>query len=149
LLFNHTAARWPMRAWTAPATERNKTASMRFLDLAQPAGTTSTLAAIEAVIRHMTKKAEIDTIFLLTDGEPNPMFISSYYKNPDAPITAGTGPEMIRRIRFINQTKMVRVNTIGTGEAPSAFLKLVSQFNNGVFRSTAGLDKKEVKALPK
>jgi hypothetical protein len=145
LLFNHTAARWPIRSWTAPATKKNKASSLRFLDLAQPTGSTATLAAIEAVIRHMTAKAEIDTIFVLTDGVPNPMFIADYYKNSNSPVVPGTLREMINRIHFINQTQFVRVNTIGTGEAPSDFLKLVSKFNNGVFKAS-GLNKKKVKA---
>ncbi len=118
--------------------------AFKFIGELEPVGGTNIYDPVEkgfrfagAGMRDKLNKTNIDTIFLLTDGMPN----AGQIPNAD---------DIIVKIREVNKTKKVRVNTVGVfgssgrgnimggnaAQEGEAFLKELSQDSGGKFVST-------------
>jgi hypothetical protein len=145
ILYSGNVRRW-QKLPLVQATLENRKAAQQFLDAARPGGSTMTMAALEEALWEIAVQQSVETIFLLTDGAPTPMYHSGITKDEQLP----DGMEAIRRrIRFINQTLNVRINTIGVytrdkikdpdekeivRKAMKDFLENVAADNDGVYR---------------
>ena len=140
VLFNNKIERWSPQA-LMPATPVNKKGACYWLDKAEPAGGTSTMEATEEALYEIALMNGVETIFLLTDGLPQPMRHSGVRNLNQLP---RGNADIRRRIRFINQTLKVRINTIGVYTAAQGrtgnrkvmeeFLKGVADENDGVYK---------------
>lgn len=101
------------------------------------------MSAMEEALREVAFINGVETIFLITDGAPQPMLHSDVKSLAELP----RGNDAIkRRIGWINQVLKVRVHTIGiytraAGDPPEqgvdsmkAFLEGIAKNNDGVYK---------------
>jgi hypothetical protein len=100
-----------------PMSGETRAACGKFVETFQPGGQTYLLRAIRQAFEY----ADLDTIYLLSDGAPTP--------------SSGTPEEILAFLRRENRLRNVRVNTIGFGvsEAEKGFLIQIAEENFGVF----------------
>lgn len=92
-------------------------AAQQFTDRTEPRGQTHMRRAIETALGY----AEVDTIFLLSDGEPTP--------------ESGTMAEILKYVRRENRLRTIKFNTIGFDlkDKERSFLTQLADENFGVF----------------
>ncbi|MCW8128887.1 MAG: VWA domain-containing protein [Planctomycetota bacterium] len=143
ILFSGNVRRWNKQQPLVPANAMTKKAACQFLDEARPGGGTQTMSAMEEALREVAFINGVETIFLITDGAPQPMLHSDVKTVAELP----RGNEAIkRRIGWINQVLKVRVHTIGIYtraagdpaeqgvESMKAFLEGIAKKNDGVYK---------------
>ena len=134
--FSTHTKRW-MDAPMVPATEPMKKAAKAFLETLVPKGGTQTAEAFEEVLQKIVTATSCETVFLVSDGGPNPW--SKEIKAAD----------QVRLITWINQFLKVRIHAIGiyskaAGDPPAllqedltdmkAFLETLAQNNDGAYK---------------
>lgn len=143
VLFGQAVDRMVPNSPLVAATKANKDAATRFIDSAKYAGSTPTMEALEEALLKIALVNGVETVFLITDGAPNPMLHSRVSSINDYPRGIAA---IERRIRYINQVTHVRINTVGiyTGEAKGpiaqlekhmrSFLQNVAKNNDGTYK---------------
>lgn len=143
VLFGQSVDRMVPTSPLVAATKANKDAATRFIDSAKYAGSTPTMEALEEALLKIALVNGVETVFLITDGAPNPMLHSRVSSINDYPRGIAA---IERRIRYINQVTHVRINTVGiyTGEAKGpiaqlekhmrSFLQNVAKNNDGTYK---------------
>ena len=111
ITFGSNVKRWIKDQPLVPASAANKKSACAFLDETKPVGATATIEAMEEALREVALINGVETIFLLTDGMPNPLMAHSNVRSL-AEVPKGV-EDIRRRFRFINQTMKVRIHTIG------------------------------------
>jgi len=144
ITFDSNVKRWSRDQPLVPASAVNKKSACAFLDATKPAGTTSTIEAMEEALREIALLNGVEAIFLLTDGMPTPLMAHSNVRTL-ADVPKGVG-DIRRRFCFINQTLKVRIHTIGVftrvagdptepaQDALKKFLRDVAADNDGVYK---------------
>ena len=99
--FSSTVKRWRMDSPLVAASEANKKSAFNFIDAQVALGGTATTLAMEEVLRDIAVVNGCETVYLVTDGNPNPWA---------ANITA---EQQERLMTWINQSLKIRINTIG------------------------------------
>ena len=99
--FSSTLRRWKKDNGLLPGTDANKKDAIKFLDTQHEGGGTQTMLAMEDVLRDIATMHGCETVYLVTDGNPNP-----WAKD----ITA---EQQERLLHWINQPLKIRINTIG------------------------------------
>ena len=100
VVFSGTVRRWSKDIPLLAANEVNKKEALKFIDAQNAGGGTQTMLAMEEAIRNIALVNGCETIYLVTDGNPNPV--------------GGFKPDQQERlITWINQTLKIRINTIG------------------------------------
>jgi hypothetical protein len=140
---------WQEYPLLVPATPAAKKGAKAFLDAQEPLGSTETTGALEKALRDIALTQGVETIYLLSDGAPNPMRFSGitsmneYKRGID---------DIQQRIRLINQSLKIRIHTIGIytkgpndaqilgkakepdPELMKSFLETLAKENDGVYR---------------
>ena len=141
--YSTSVRRWQKNHPLVPATAANKQAASAFLDQTKPVGGTQTMLAMEEALREVALINGVETVFLLTDGAPQPMKHSGVTSIAQLP---KGNADIRRRIRYINQTLKVRVHTVGIYTRVAAdppeqdqasmrdFLEGVAKENDGVYK---------------
>ena len=120
-----------------PASKRNKERAFEWIDSLEAVGATNIFDALEQAFQIIgTRKAKkqlekgADTIFLMTDGQPNRGKI--------------TDPELIRHeIAKMNRDRRITINTIGVGEGHAAeFLEKLAAENHGEYLGRGDMPEK-------
>jgi len=106
--YSDDVTRWQTQQGLVPASEVNKKAAQAFVDQIDPKGGTQTMEAMETALFDIALSQGIETIFLVTDGAPAPLYGG---KRQNATVQ-GIDPNR-RRLEFLNQVSKVRINTIG------------------------------------
>ncbi len=134
--FSTHTKRW-QDAPMVQATEPMKKAAKAFLETLVPKGGTQTAEAFEEVLQKIVTATSCETVFLVSDGGPNPW--SKEIKVAD----------QVRLITWINQFLKVRIHAIGifskaAGDPPAllqedltdmkAFLETLAQNNDGAYK---------------
>ena len=134
--FSSKVHRW-MDAPMVPANEQMKQAAKKYLDGLKPGGGTQTALAFEDVLQKICVATNCETVFLVSDGGPNPW--AKDIKMPD----------QVRLISWINQFLKVRIHTTGIyskapGDPPALlqedlagmkdFLEELAKKNDGVYK---------------
>ncbi len=145
ILYNLEVKRWNTQQALVPATDVNKKGAAYFLDQAEAKGGTATMASMEEALYEVALVNGVETIFLISDGVPMPM--KHWWGRVRSNKEVGVGAQAIRRrIRYVNQTLMVRIHTIGiftridgdppepAQEAMRSFLKGVAEDNDGIYK---------------
>jgi len=121
-----------------PATKKNKEKAFKWIDELEAIGATNIYDALEqAFLIIGTRKAKkqlekgADTIFLMTDGQPNRGKI--------------TAPPLIRQeIAKMNRDRRITINTIGVGDGHAyEFLEKLAKENDGEYISRGKPPKKK------
>jgi hypothetical protein len=128
--------RWQV-APMVQATEPMKKEAKAFLETLKPGGGTATALAFEEVIQNIVAMTSCETVFLVSDGGPNP-----WSKNIKV-------EHQVRFITWLNQFMKTRIHTIGIySKAPSdppalaaedtkdmkAFLEVLAKENDGSYK---------------
>jgi hypothetical protein len=128
--------RWQV-APMVQATEPMKKEAKAFLETLKPGGGTGTALAFEEVIQNIVALTSCETVFLVSDGGPNP-----WSKNIKV-------EHQVRFITWLNQFMKTRIHTIGIySKAPSdppalaaedtkdmkAFLEVLAKENDGSYK---------------
>ena len=144
--FSLNVKRW-QDAPMVQATEPMKKLSKAFLDSLAPKGGTQTALAFEEVLQKICTTTSCETVFLVSDGGPNPW--SKDIKVHD----------QVRLITWINQFLKVRIHSIGIySKAPTdppallkedlpdmkVFLETLAKQNDGAYKEV-GNDKEAAK----
>ena len=136
ILFETAIRRWSTGALVF-ATRSNKGMACRFLDQqCKATGGTNTVEAMEEALEKVALVKGAETVFLLTDGMPNSM---AWGRSTSGAFRGGHD-DIRRRIKFLNQTLKVRINTIGinpggfSGGTMEKFLKGIADENDGVYK---------------
>lgn len=98
--FSQNVRRWRKDVPLLAATEANKKEAVRFIDSQTANGGTQTTLAMEEVLRDIAVVNGCETVYLVTDGNPNPI----------GNINADQQEQLIT---WINQSLKIRINTIG------------------------------------
>ncbi|HLX65300.1 MAG TPA: VWA domain-containing protein [Planctomycetota bacterium] len=155
--FSGAVNRWHKDVPLLAANEVNKKDALKYIDSLKEGGGTQTALAMEEVLQDIALKNGCETVYLVTDGNPNPW----------AP--GVTADQQERLISWINQSLKIRINTIGIYsttkkdldmmdalgfkedlEAMKKFLYELASHNDGAYREV-GKDggNKVVKVDPK
>ncbi|MCZ7648332.1 MAG: VWA domain-containing protein [Planctomycetota bacterium] len=143
ILYSNAVKRWMNNPVLVPASAANKKLAKDFLDEARPGGGTETTWALEEALREVSLVNGVETVFLLSDGAPQPMRHSNVTSIAQLP---KGNTDIRKRIEFINQTLKVRINTIGVytrapgdpaeqgADSMKAFLEGIAKDNDGVYK---------------
>ena len=121
-----------------PATKKNKEKAFAWIDALEAIGPTNIFDAMEQAFKIIgTRKAKkqlekgADTIFLMTDGQPNRGRI--------------TDPVLIRKeIEKMNRDRRITINTIGIGDDHAdEFLRALATENHGEYAGRGKSDEKD------
>ncbi len=155
--FSTLVKRWRKDVPLLPANPVNKNDAYTFIDAQTAISGTQTTLAMEEALREIAMINGCETIYLVTDGNPNPW-------SPGI-----TAEQQERVITWINQSLKIRINTIGiyttvpadqkliaaSGQAEDLdkmknFLYELASHNDGVYREVGkDGDNKVVKVDPK
>ena len=142
ITFSSNFHRW-QAAPMVPATEPMKQEAKKFLEGLKPGGGTATALAFEEVLRKICTATSCETVFLVSDGGPNPW-------SKDTKMS-----DQVRLITWINQFLKVRIHTTGIySKAPTDppallqedlagmkdFLEELAKKNDGAYKEV-GKDK--------
>lgn len=143
IAYSSNVRRWNKQAPLVQANAANKKLACQFLDDSRPGGGTQTMSGMEEALREVAFINGVETIFLITDGAPQPMMHSNVKTIAELP---KGNSDIRRRMKWINQVLKVRIHTIGiytriAGDPPEQdaagmkdFLQGVAKDNDGTYK---------------
>jgi hypothetical protein len=99
--FSNAPRRWKQQPPLVPANDANRKEATAYVDSLKFGGGTNTTTTMEETLREVAVTYGCETIYLVTDGNPNPWSQEI------------TNAQQERHISFINQALKVRINTVG------------------------------------
>ncbi|HYF48254.1 MAG TPA: VWA domain-containing protein [Planctomycetota bacterium] len=143
--FSNAPRRWKKTPPLVQATEAARKEATAYVEALTAGGGTQTTSTMEETLREVAITTGCETIFLVTDGNPNPWSQEV------------TNEMQVRHISWINESLKVRINTIGIYNRVAAdnkypaedkekmqeFLKKLAQNNDGIYKEIGGEAKKE------